>query len=101
MQNIIRSGLAVLFTAVTLTAATDKQDKQPVIVRATEPTVVTVRGKAEQVNTEPHQRRTGKLKRASMAASGGAGRFAGWLLNASDDIPSSRDRAEVRSARGR
>ena len=87
MQKIIRAGLTVLFTAVTLTAATDKQDEPLAIVHATEPTVITVHGKAEQVNTKPHERRgAGKLKRAPVAAARCAGRFTGWLLNESDTI---------------
>jgi hypothetical protein len=102
MKKYIRSGIAVLFAAAALIAATDKHEDQLSIVRATEPTVVTVHEKDEPEQQESNERRkVGKTKRVSAAVSGGAARMSGWLLNVNDDIPSRREQSALRARQQR
>jgi hypothetical protein len=102
MLKISRCGLAALFMAVTLTGATGhaaetENREQLAIVRATEPTVVTVEG---DVEAEKQGRdRGGKVKRGAAAVPRVAGRLTGWLLNVNEDIPSERERAQALTAR--
>jgi hypothetical protein len=67
-------------------------------VRAKEPTVVTVRGKADQVDPEASEQRGG-VSKVGHGIRDGVGKvwngivsFGGWLLNKDDDIPSDRER---------
>jgi hypothetical protein len=95
MRRFITAILAVLSSAAILTAGNNNQEEQLEMVRASERTVIIVEGKAEPVKAKAQERpRPGKLTRTTMT---GAGRFAGWLLNVSDDIPSARERTNVRA----
>jgi hypothetical protein len=87
----------LMFSAWALLAATDEQDRR---VRATEPTVVTVRGTSEEVATqEPISKRSGRSNKLGQTVRKGTANAlksvvgaAVWLLNADDDIPRKQDR---------
>jgi hypothetical protein len=77
-------------------------------VRAKEPTVVTVEGRADKVDED--RSASGKSLPAKIgsgirAGAAGAARaivgFGGWLLNTDEDIPSDRERREAEQQRGR
>jgi hypothetical protein len=96
----------LMFSALALLAATDEQDRR---VRATEPTIVTVRGTSEEVATqEPMSKRSGRsnklgqtLRKGTASAVKGVVGAAGWLLNADDDIPRKQDRERASADRNR
>jgi hypothetical protein len=68
-------------------------------VRAKEPTVVTVRGTADAVETNRAEQKKGFGTRVGRGARNVATKtwngivdFGGWLLNGGDDVPSERER---------
>jgi hypothetical protein len=76
------------------------QDKEP-RVRAKEPTIVTVHGSQDKVETD-HSRQQprsvgGKMlhgiQTGVVTVGRGVAGLTGWLLNTNDDIPRERDRA--------
>ena len=86
-------------------AADDKDTR----VRAKEPTVVTVRGSADAVQTQtatPQQRSVGGkvvhgIKTGALTAVRGVTAFAGWIANTDDDIPSEQERSRTEQTTAR
>ena len=83
-------GLALLVGSVAVNAK-EPQDNSRIQVK--EPSVVTVHGVPDRVEPARMRRKPGRFKLRGLKALTGAGNAAGWLLNADDDIPSSRERA--------
>ena len=73
--------------------AVNAQEPQDSRIQVKEPTVVTVHGVQDRVEPARMRRKPGRFKLGGLKALTGAGNAAGWLLNADDDIPSSRERA--------
>lgn len=88
-MNRTLAGLALLIGSFSLNA----QEQQPRRVEVKEPTVVNVHGAADRAEPACVRPKRGRLKLGGLKAIAGAGNTAGWLLNANDDIPSSRERA--------
>jgi hypothetical protein len=88
---------AVLVLGCVLTLSAQDKDER---VRTSEPTVVTVRGVQEEVETaaapEPQRSAAGKVGhgiRTGVAAVGkGVMNFVGWIANVDDDVPSAQER---------
>jgi hypothetical protein len=83
----------ILILAPTLMAE-ENRDRR---VRASEPTVVTVEGKRDEVEQQaPRQREprqgTKGMRRGAAAAAKGVVGAVGWLLNTDEDVPARRDR---------
>lgn len=91
-RNLAVFGFAILSLYAPGSAIAELQTpSQP--VHASEPTVMTVHGVQSRVQEKKvvkPQRRAGKALRGIMS-------FPGWALNASDDIPSPRER-QIRTA---
>ena len=96
MKRLVVALGEVLFTTESYAQEQRRKDDR---VRAKEPTVVTVEGQADAVETtEPRQPENVGSKivrglRSGVVGTGRAiGRFGGWLLRTDDDIPSRRER---------
>jgi len=85
-------GIALLLGSFSLHG----QEQQPQRVEMNEPTVVNVHGAADRVEPARVCRKSRRFKLGGLKALASAGNTAGWLLNVSDDIPSSRERARTR-----
>jgi hypothetical protein len=91
----------VVFTALFVGSASASQQEEKEPVRAKKPTVVTVEGKAEPVETDqasqPKPNDTGVGGAIKKVWRGVVG-FTGWMFNVDNDIPAERERRERRES---
>jgi hypothetical protein len=103
LKSVLMHGVLMGIAATGLMA--DEPQREP-RVRAKEPTVVTVRGQQDRVETaEPRARhnplaRVGHgVKTGALKVAGGVVSFTGWLLDVDDDVPSERERGRKTESR--
>jgi hypothetical protein len=92
----LKIALAALLVLPMCIAAQEPEPKNG-RVRAKEPTVVTVEGRADQVEPAraPQRRSVGRRIGSVFTSTwNGVVSAAGWLLDSKDDIPSERERRE-------